>query len=112
MCPRESVSKSMSDLDSFDANGFVIVDGAVEPAICDQLCSELELSAVVSAGSRALLANSSCAQIARMLGQHPRIRPLLPPGAVAVQCTLFNKTADRNWLVPLHQDVAIPVRTR
>ena len=32
--------------------------------------------------------------------------------AVAVQCTYFEKSADRNWLVPIHQDLAIPVARR
>jgi ectoine hydroxylase-related dioxygenase (phytanoyl-CoA dioxygenase family) len=29
-----------------------------------------------------------------------------------VQCTLFEKSADRNWLVPYHQDLMIPVKQR
>ena len=28
---------------------------------------------------------------------------------MAVQCTYFEKSAARNWLVPLHQDLSIPV---
>jgi len=31
---------------------------------------------------------------------------------VAVQCTLFDKSADKNWLVALHQDLSIPVHQR
>src|SRR5206468_2398213 len=31
---------------------------------------------------------------------------------VAVQCTLFDKSPTRNWLVALHQDLSIPVRER
>src|SRR4051812_114307 len=37
---------------------------------------------------------------------------VLPRGAVAVQCTLFDKSADKNWLVALHQDLSIPVPER
>jgi ectoine hydroxylase-related dioxygenase (phytanoyl-CoA dioxygenase family) len=36
----------------------------------------------------------------------------LPSSSVAVQCTLFDKTPQRNWLVALHQDLSIPVRAR
>jgi ectoine hydroxylase-related dioxygenase (phytanoyl-CoA dioxygenase family) len=36
----------------------------------------------------------------------------LPADSVAVQCTLFDKTPGRNWLVALHQDRSIPVRQR
>jgi len=38
--------------------------------------------------------------------------PHLPADAVAVQCTLFDKSPERNWLVALHQDLAIPVQER
>jgi ectoine hydroxylase-related dioxygenase (phytanoyl-CoA dioxygenase family) len=31
---------------------------------------------------------------------------------VAVQCTYFEKSSGRNWLVPLHQDISIPVARR
>src|SRR5262249_49948259 len=50
--------------------------------------------------------------LAATLGSHPAIGPLLPPRAVAVQCTLFDKSATRNWLVALHQDLSAPVRER
>jgi len=39
-------------------------------------------------------------------------RALLAADAVAVQCTLFHKDTDRNWLVALHQDLAVPLRER
>jgi ectoine hydroxylase-related dioxygenase (phytanoyl-CoA dioxygenase family) len=32
--------------------------------------------------------------------------------AVAAQCTLFSKSIATNWLVPLHQDLSIPVAER
>lgn len=37
---------------------------------------------------------------------------LIPAGHVAVQCTYFEKSVDKNWLVPIHQDLSIPVRER
>jgi len=43
------------------------------------------------------------------------MRPLLgifPATAVAIQCTLFDKSTTRNWLVALHQDLSVPVRER
>jgi hypothetical protein len=64
------------------------------------------------AGTRNLLDLPCCQELATILRTHDAIGPLLPPGAVAVQCTLFDKSADRNWLVGLHQDVAIPVQER
>jgi hypothetical protein len=37
---------------------------------------------------------------------------ILAPAAVAVQCTLFEKSPGNNWLVCLHQDLSIPVQER
>ena len=37
---------------------------------------------------------------------------MLPADPVAVQCTFFEKSRDRNWLVPIHQDLSIPVREK
>jgi ectoine hydroxylase-related dioxygenase (phytanoyl-CoA dioxygenase family) len=36
----------------------------------------------------------------------------LPEDASAAQCTLFDKTPAKNWLVALHQDLSIPVAAR
>lgn len=37
---------------------------------------------------------------------------MLPVDPTAVQCTLFVKSIDKNWLVSLHQDLSIPVAER
>jgi len=64
------------------------------------------------AGSRTLLDDEWCANVASSLVADPRIEPLLPPNALAIQCTLFDKTPTNNWLVALHQDLSIPVAER
>ena len=46
------------------------------------------------------------------LADEPRLRNYLPANARAVQCTLFAKTAESNWLVSLHQDLSMPVAER
>lgn len=73
---------------------------------------ERALSGFSNAGSRQLLALPWCAQLAARILAHPTIRPALPLDAVAVQCTYFEKTRGQNWLVPLHQDLGIPVMER
>lgn len=40
------------------------------------------------------------------------MKALLPDDAVAVQCTVFEKSPVKNWLVAFHQDRSIPVRDR
>jgi len=60
-----------------------------------------------------LLLNSA-RPLRRLLGlkHHAGIEPHLPEGALAVQCALFDKSPERNWLVAPHQDLSIPVRDR
>ena len=65
-----------------------------------------------SAGTRNLLAESWCGSLVGWLKEQPVLSDLLPPEPVAVQCTLFEKSSERNWLVPPHQDLSIPVRRR
>jgi len=43
---------------------------------------------------------------------HAVLSKLLPADCVAVQCTYFEKSCERNWLVPLHQDLSIAVAER
>jgi hypothetical protein len=75
----------------------------------DELAVEVVLPPGAVGGSRCLLDEPWCAALARRLRARERIVPLLPPDAVAVQCTYFEKSGDRNWLVALHQDLSIPV---
>ncbi|MES2743704.1 MAG: phytanoyl-CoA dioxygenase family protein [Pseudomonadota bacterium] len=60
-------------------------------------------------GSRQLLGQNWCASLAGRLRAQPMLAALLPPDAAAVQCTYFEKSAQQNWLVPLHQDLSIAV---
>jgi ectoine hydroxylase-related dioxygenase (phytanoyl-CoA dioxygenase family) len=50
--------------------------------------------------------------LARKVMGHPDVREVLPERARAVQCTFFEKSAATNWLVPIHQDLSIPVSGR
>ena len=95
---------------SFDEDGYAVVP---------TLLSEAELSCVEEAmgtrpevGSRDLLAEPWCAELAVRLLADARVAGALPRTHVAVQCTSFEKSLERNWLVALHQDVAIPVAAR
>lgn len=64
------------------------------------------------AGQRNLLRQNWCAALAHQLCTHPQLAGLLPPNPVAVQCTYFQKSYEGNWLVPMHQDLSIPVAER
>jgi len=64
------------------------------------------------AGQRNLLRQNWCAALAHQLCAHPLLAVLFPPNPVAVQCTYFQKSCEGNWLVPMHQDLSIPVAER
>jgi len=102
----------MGALDTFDTTGFCALHGVVPPSLCDRLCLTLSAALPNSAGSRALLAQPDCRELVVTIKNHPEVRPLLSSCPVAVQCTLFDKTPEKNWLVSLHQDLSIPVRVR
>ena len=96
---------------AFDAMGFAMVAGVCAPAGCDAWSACVPAKAA-SAGTRSLLGEAWCAEAARRLRTHEVLARLLGPEDVAVQCTYFEKSASRNWLVPMHQDLSIPVAER
>ena len=97
---------------SFASRGFTILPEVVDSAACSVAASLLEQAPSHGAGSRRLLTHSWCQELARRVRQHAAVAALLPPDSVAVQCTVFDKSPAKNWLVALHQDRSIPVRCR
>src|SRR4029450_7327123 len=93
---------------------FVEIGTVLTAGQCDEVNVAIDATATDGGhvGSRTLLALACCQQLVAALKAHAEVGLLLPPGAVAVQCTLFDKSADKNWLVSLHQDLSIPVRER
>jgi hypothetical protein len=94
-----------------ESDGFVVVV-VIDGVRCDQLAAHLRVFGKIGAGSRTLLRQPWCVELADDLRRHPIINGLLPRDAVAVQCTLFDKSPEKNWLVSLHQDFSIPVKGR
>lgn len=93
-------------------DGFALVPSLLSAAQCDEISQCLEAVNKPGAGTRLLLRETWCASLANKLMAHPDVQAALPSRARAVQCTVFEKSAARNWLVPLHQDLSIPVRDR
>ncbi len=99
-------------LTEFDLHGCIVVPSVVSN---DQLqalanyCESVELS---RAGTRDLLELEWCSDIARSIRSNPRVQCLLGKSKMAVQCTLFVKDSQRNWLVPLHRDYSIPLKSK
>ena len=98
---------------AFAAHGHALVEHAVPAPQCQALAAMASQDEVashtLSGGTRNMLAQPWCAALAQQLRGHPSIATCLPADAQAVQCTYFEKTADRNWLVAPHQDLSVPV---
>ncbi len=92
---------------SFERDGFAIVPSLLSDA--ELAAIDAALSTREGVGDRDLLRQPWCAALARRAQADARVTLALPRAHVAVQCTAFEKSAERNWLVAIHQDVAIPV---
>lgn len=92
--------------------GFRLLRGLLTSKRRQALVAELAALPPGAAGQRELLDQPWCQALAWWLKALPPLQPFLPTDGVAVQCTLFEKSPDRNWLVALHQDLAVPVAER
>ena len=91
-------------------DGYAISPCLMRPSEVSTVARAIDRVAVRGAGTRNLLDRPWCRALIRRVKS--RLADWLPANSVAVQCTLFDKTPGRNWLVALHQDLSIPVRAR
>lgn len=92
--------------------GYLLLPGLLEPEQRQALIARLGTLPAGTAGERELLDQPWCQSLARWLVERPALRAMLPADPVTVQCTLFEKSTERNWLVSPHQDLVIPVAER
>ncbi len=64
------------------------------------------------AGTRRLIELPWCRELAVGLMHDERLSGFLSTEVIPVQCALFVKSMENNWLVSLHQDLSIPVAER
>ena len=91
-----------------DEAGYALLPALLQTGPLDEIARSLEPWLQDAVGSRNLLAHPQCRDMAAQLKTQLVEAGLLDGASIAVQCTLFDKTADRNWLVALHQDTSIP----
>ena len=96
--------------DCFEHNGYSVINDLITPQQLTDIEQQLEQINLTTAGSRELLTQPWCQILANNLKNNTQLTSLLPINPMAIQCTLFKKSADKNWLVPLHQDLSIAVR--
>ena len=99
------------DSENFDLAGFAIVKDILSAYECDSIAQHFPGDAPLAA-TRQLLTQQWCATLAVQLSSHPALSSFLPASYVPVQCTYCEKSADHNWLVPVHQDLSVPVAER
>jgi hypothetical protein len=85
----------MSVLRAVEEKGYAVAAAIVGAPEIASIEEELEGVSVAAAGARNLLELGWCRALVL------QIRDALELRAVAVQCTLFDKTPGQNWLVPL-----------
>jgi ectoine hydroxylase-related dioxygenase (phytanoyl-CoA dioxygenase family) len=97
---------------TFASTGFAIIPGVFPADESEAIAAVAQPSGGASGGTRSLLQRPWCASLAERLRAHPVLSAVIPADLVAIQCTYFEKSAERNWLVPFHQDLSIPVAER
>ena len=100
------------DPTDFTTRGFALIQEVLTADECEAVVQQLATVRANPAGTRCLLSQAWCQALAKKIRQHPGLSPLVPFDFVATQCTYFQKSLARNWLVPLHQDLSIPVARR
>jgi len=95
-----------------ELDGYAITPGLIAQTEAAIAARALERMNVRSAGTRNLLQRPWCRALIQRVKARLVNQEALPSSYVAVQCTLFDKTPHRNWLVALHQDLSIPVKSR
>lgn len=105
-------AKKLMNIHRFENDGFAVLSPILTGSMCEEISSSLTQISNKGIGSRSLLDFPWCTKLAQAIRQHPAIVALLPCDAVAVQCTYFEKSQDQNWLVPIHQDLSIPVKKK
>jgi ectoine hydroxylase-related dioxygenase (phytanoyl-CoA dioxygenase family) len=96
----------------FERLGCTVVSSVISEtqiATAEAFCDSVKLS---RAGTHDLLALDWCAEMAKSIRENSTVRALLGVSQTAVQCTLFVKDLERNWLVPLHRDYNVPFKTK
>lgn len=97
---------------TFERDGFLALPEFLTIDACDAIVGNLERLPLDGAGTREVLSHDWCRQLAGEVRRACAERGVLPADHVAVQCTFFRKSQERNWFVAWHQDVTIPVAER
>lgn len=97
----------------WQAQGFLLLSDKLDISRYDLACLQPQrLSERARGGSRDLLEHELVQAILQELRVLPQVSELCAGNMQPIQCTYFEKTAQRNWLVTWHQDLSIPLKGR
>jgi hypothetical protein len=97
--------------EAWHEEGVAHLTGVLSVDRCDTLARRCEDDGDMRL-SRSVLERDWCAHLVHELRSSERLAAFLPSNYAAVQCSLFAKSSDWNWLVALHQDLSVPVAAR
>jgi hypothetical protein len=91
--------------------GYAIIPECVSNHECDEVVGILSAGRVYRsrAGARHLMANSTVAALANNVRLTDLAKEWLGCVAIPFRATLFDKSSSTNWLIPWHQDTALPL---
>jgi ectoine hydroxylase-related dioxygenase (phytanoyl-CoA dioxygenase family) len=97
-----------------EEQGFVVLPDIVTPNEVADLLEEIprEVLQRKKAGVRNFLGTASVSALAHGSVLLGTARWVLGDGAFPFRATLFNKSQDANWLIPWHQDTALPLQEK
>ena len=101
-----NISKTFTD------QGFIILEGVLNESELRSIDKNVNAIGITKAGSRNLLSATWCQDVVGKLRSQTNIQELISDQMVAVQCTYFEKTESKNWLVSLHRDYFIPLKEK
>jgi len=102
----------LDKIPTLDRDGFLLTAAVLSAAQIEEINLSLNALQISQLGARNLLQHSWCQELAQIIIRHPLIASNLREEMQATQCTYFEKSQDQNWLVALHQDLAVPVAER
>src|SRR5439155_3937861 len=96
------------------ASGYAITPRCLSPRECDEIADALSAAAISRsrAGIRHLMSNPTVAALAIDDRLIELAKEWLGHVAVPFRATLFEKSYNTNWLIPWHQDTALPLTKR
>ena len=76
--------------------GYAVIPDLIASSEIDSIARSIEGMLTEGAGTRRLIEIRGCVTLAERIARDERLRETLPIGAVAVPCTLFVKSVEKN----------------